>query len=247
MISMRKLPLIDRRGYSPHGCHFCLPPHGGDFRLMNRPLIGVIAVLAALAGCSAEADENSSLTEPGRTVQLGPPGESGRELTPDEVAKLSYPEHTDADVEFVHGMIAHHEQALQMTSLVEERSGSEDIPQLALRLEVSQQDELAQLNRWLEARDEPVPLAGARHHHDLMPGMLSDDQLTELATASGAEFDRLFLEYMIFHHEGAIAMVDMLVTGEGGQEPELNQLANHIDSDQRVEISRMKRLLAEMA
>lgn len=210
-----------------------------------RLCLSILAVVAAVTGCTAGPDEGAESIEPGRTVQLGEPGETGRELTPDEIAELRYPEHTDADVEFVHGMIAHHEQALQMTGLVEERSASDEIPRLAQRLEVSQQDELAQLTQWLEARDEQVPLAGARHDHGVMPGMLTDEQLTELATASGAEFDRLFLEYMIFHHEGAVVMVDVLLTGEGGQEPELNQLANHIDADQRVEISRMKRLLAD--
>lgn len=215
--------------------------------MMKPRSIAIFAVVAALTGCTSEGDEDPEGTEPGRTVQLGAPGEAGRELTPDEIAELTYPEHTDADVEFVHGMIAHHEQALQMTGLVEERTASDDISRLALRMEVSQQDELALLNQWLEARDESVPLAGARHDHGQMPGMLTDEQLAELAAASDREFDRLFLEYMIFHHEGAVVMVNMLLTGEGGQDPELNQMANHIDADQRVEIARMKRLLAEMS
>jgi uncharacterized protein (DUF305 family) len=214
---------------------------------MKPRSIAILAVVAALAGCTSEADDDPASAEPGRTVQLGAPGETGRELTPDEIAELTYPAYSDADVAFVQGMIAHHEQALQMTGLVEERTASEDIPRLALRLEVSQQDELGQLTQWLEARGERVPLPGGRHDHGGLPGMLTNEQLSELAAAGGNEFDRLFLEYMILHHEGAIVMVDMLLTGEGGQEPGLNQLANHIDADQRVEIARMKRLLAEMS
>ena len=77
-------------------------------------------------------------------------------------------------------------------------------------------------------------------------GMLTDEQLTELATASGAEFDRLFLEYMIYHHEGAITMVDDLRGGGGAQEPEMAQLVLHIESDQRIEIKRMQGLLDEL-
>ena len=209
-------------------------------------LAAAAAATAMLSGCTSDADQVA--TDPGRTVQLGGPGEDGRELTQDEIAGLGQPEYTDSDVAFVQGMIMHHEQALLMTSLVDERTARDDLPRLALRLDVSQHDEIAQLTAWLEARGEQVPLSGAQHHHghDQMPGILTDQQLTELAASSGAQFDRLFLEYMIFHHEGAIEMVDALLSGDGGQESELFQLASHIDGDQRVEISRMTRLLAEL-
>jgi uncharacterized protein (DUF305 family) len=80
-----------------------------------------------------------------------------------------------------------------------------------------------------------------------MPGMLTPDEMSQLAEAQGAEFDELFLRSMIRHHEGAVLMVEELLTsGEGGQDSEIFQLAQHIDADQRVEIARMKRLLAEL-
>jgi len=209
-------------------------------------LVAAAAAAAMLSGCTSDAEPVA--TDSGRTVQLGAPGEDGRELTQDEIAELGQPEYTDSDVAFVQGMIMHHEQALLMTSLVEERTARDDLPKLAQRLDVSQHDEIAQLTAWLEARGEQVPLSVAQQHHDhdRMPGMLTYEQLTELAESSGAEFDRLFLEYMIFHHEGAIEMVDELLGGDGGQESEVFQLASHIDGDQRVEISRMTRLLAEL-
>ena len=80
-----------------------------------------------------------------------------------------------------------------------------------------------------------------------MPGMLTAEELAQLEGASGAEFDRLFLQYMIRHHEGAVVMVEELLTeGFGGQEPQLFQLAQHIELDQQVEIARMKRVLTEL-
>lgn len=212
----------------------------------KRFIVGVLTVVA-LAGCTSGAEEAADAPTPGRVVQLGPPGESGRELSEEEIAKLGQPEHTYADVWFVQAMIPHHEQALVMTSLVADRTAREDLPRMAERIEISQQDEIAQLTHWLEARGEAVPLPGQRDHvHASMPGMLTDDELAELAAAEGPEFDRLFLEYMIRHHEGAVLMVEELLSGEGGQEPEVFQLARHIDADQRVEIARMRRLLAEL-
>jgi uncharacterized protein (DUF305 family) len=97
---------------------------------------------------------------------------------------------------------------------------------------------------WLEQRGEHVEHAG---HGDLMPGMLTDDELARLEAASGRRFDRLFLQSMIRHHEGAVTMVEQLLTGgQGGQESQLFQLAQHVEVDQQVEIARMKQLLTEV-
>jgi uncharacterized protein (DUF305 family) len=155
-------------------------------------------------------------------------------------------------------MIAHHRQAVEMTALVPQRAGSASIRTLARRIEVSQDDEILLMRHWLEARRAVVPDVHAHHGHHAghgahagpgtahdMPGMLTDAQLARLAAASGAEFDRLFLEFMIFHHEGALVMVADLFAAEGaGQETEIFQFASHVDSDQRMEIDRMRRLLS---
>jgi uncharacterized protein (DUF305 family) len=151
----------------------------------------------------------------------------------------------------VQGMISHHAQALVMTDLVADRTGRDDLPQLAERMDVSQRDEITQMEKWLEDRGEEVPDASAGHHHgdgELMPGMLTDDDLARLEAASGRDFDELFLLYMIRHHEGAVMMVaELLSSDDGGQESDVFRLAQHIDSDQNVEIARMKSLLAEIA
>jgi uncharacterized protein (DUF305 family) len=209
---------------------------------------GIAAILIALmlTGCSSSDDAAENTT---RVVQIGAPGETNRVLGPDEVAALETPGYTDGDVEFVQGMIHHHQQALEMIALVDERAGRSDLPLLATRMEVSQRDEITQLETWLVERDEEVP---DDHNHDdaaeLMPGMLTAEQLAQLEAASGTHFDALFLQYMIGHHEGAVMMVEELLTaGFGGQEPQVFQLAQNVEIDQQVEIARMKSVLAELA
>lgn len=150
--------------------------------------------------------------------------------------------YTEADVRFMHGMIPHHAQALEMTGLISERTANQQIRRLAQRIEISQRDEIARMRRWLETRGEPVP--GEHHHGALMPGMLTEEEMARLSAARGAKFDRLFLELMIHHHEGALVMVDELFTTDGaGQETEIFLFASHVDSDQRAEIARMRSML----
>lgn len=187
-------------------------------------------------------------------MQLGGPGETSRVLSSAEVAELGdAAPHTEADVAFVTGMIHHHRQALEMTALVADRAALPDLALLAERMSIGQTDEIVQLEQWLTTRGEPVPTHGDDHgespgsdHGDLMPGMLDDTQMAELAAASGETFDTLFLMSMIRHHEGAIAMVQALLDGGGGQEPAVFQLADGMSVDQAVEISRMKSVLAEL-
>jgi uncharacterized protein (DUF305 family) len=214
--------------------------------IARRTLLAALT-LVVLAGCSSDEDEPDAPP----VVQLGPPGETGTPLSEDEIAELDYAQYTEADVAFVQGMISHHAQALVMTDLVADRTGRDDLPQLAERMDVSQRDEIALMEQWLEDRGEEVPDASAGHHHgdgDLMPGMLTADDLASLEAASGRDFDELFLLYMIRHHEGAMMMVaELLSSDDGGQESEVFGLAQHIDSDQKIEIARMKSLLAEIA
>lgn len=205
------------------------------------------AVTCLLVGACGGDDAAPSAAS---IVQLGAPGETNRVLADDEVAALESPSFTEADVEFVHGMLAHHEQALVMTALVADRSPSADVPLFAERIDVSQRDEIDQMNRWLDARVGTSAGVDADHSagHGMLRGMLTPEQLAALEAARGDEFDRLFLEGMIQHHEGALAMADELVAGGlGGQEAELFQLVQHILSDQAIEISRMREMLAERA
>jgi uncharacterized protein (DUF305 family) len=206
--------------------------------------VALISSALIVAGCSGSDDDRAGAP----IVQIGAPGVTNRVLTDDELDALTVPAHTLADVAFVHGMIAHHQQALVMTALVEERTDRTDLPLLAERMDVSQRDEMAQMEQWLAARDVQLP-EGEDHaaHTGLMPGMLTPEQLDALAAAEGEDFDRLFLESMITHHLGAVQMVEELLTGGfGGQEPQVFQLAQHIEADQQVEIARMRTLLAEL-
>ena len=210
---------------------------------------------ALLAGCTGGDDEAQPSPSEAPVVQLGAPGQPNRVLTDQEIAELQRPATlSEADVRFVQSMIPHHAQALEMTGLVASRSDREDISQLSLRMEVSQRDEITLMEDWLRDRDQEIPGAGEHGHSlsaeagELMPGMLTDEEFAELEAASGTEFDQLFLQYMIRHHQGALQMVaDLLASEDGGQAPEVNQLALHIDADQRIEISRMDQLLAQLA
>ena len=113
--------------------------------------------------------------------------------------------YVQADVDFMQGMLHHHAQAIVMTDLIEGRAADPRVQLMGRRIELSQEGEMEMMVRWLERRGEEVPDLAHAHHgaHAHMPGMLSPEQLERLAAASGPEFDRLFLEYMIQHHEGA--------------------------------------------
>jgi uncharacterized protein (DUF305 family) len=150
-------------------------------------------------------------------------------------------------------MIGHHAQALAMTALIPDRTSRADMRLLGERITVSQRDEIALMRRWLQARHEPLPIAGATEHQSmpgmpmqeaLMPGMLNQAELKSLADATGVAFERMFLGFMIRHHEGAIAMVKELFGSPGaGQEPEAFRFASDVEADQRAEIARMRALL----
>lgn len=197
-------------------------------------------LLTVLLGCGSSPSDGT------RTVQPGAPGEPSRIEPAGDAVRSGY---TEADVRFMQGMITHHAQALAMAALVPGRTEREQLHRLARRIEISQESELALMERWLERRGEPVPDWTADHtaadpaEHGRMPGMATPEEMARLADARGSSFDRLFLELMIRHHEGALVMVEELLATEGaGQEPELFQFAAHVDADQRAEIARMRAL-----
>lgn len=220
---------------------------------MTSPVRAVTCCIAAVLWVGACSGDDDS-TPAARVVQPGAPGETSRVLQPDEVPDVAEPQHTDADVAFVHAMIEHHAQALRMTALVAGRTSRDDIPLFAERIELSQEDEIAWMIAWLEARAEAHHGAGHDEHgthgdsdaHELMPGMLTEEQFAALEAASGDEFDRLFLELMYLHHRGALETVQQLLDSGDGQQPELWRFVNHIDSDQRIEMGRIEMLLGEM-
>jgi uncharacterized protein (DUF305 family) len=148
------------------------------------------------------------------------------------------------DVAFLQAMIGHHAQALDMTALVAGRSERPIIARLAERIRASQVAEIGQMRRWLTARNESDTTP---EHHAHMPGMLTADEMRRLERAQGDAFDRLFLELMIRHHEGALTMVaDLLATESAGLDPEVFRLASEVDADQRAEIARMQQILSTL-
>jgi uncharacterized protein (DUF305 family) len=150
-----------------------------------------------------------------------------------------------ADVRFMQGMIAHHAQALEMAALIPSRSTTEQMRLLGERIDVSQRDEINAIRSWLRKRGEAVPDSTSPHAgHERMPGMLTAEEMARLAAAHGTEFDRLFLEFMIHHHEGALTMVATLFATPGAtQESQIYSFASDVDADQRAEIRRMRTML----
>lgn len=197
----------------------------------------------------AAASSPAAAQGPARIVQPGAPGQPTRTISAADAADVSAVRHTAADVQFMHGMIGHHAQALEMTALVAARSAREDLHALALRIEVSQADEMAMMKEWLTQRGEAVPAGHAHHGHDaaLMPGMLTAAQMQRLRDSHGAAFETGFLEGMIQHHEGALVMVrELFATPGAGQEPALFSFASDVEADQAMEIRRMRALLKEL-
>ena len=186
---------------------------------------------------------------------------------------------TEADVEFVTGMIGHHAQALIMSDLAPTNGASPQVQTLAARIINAQKDEIALMQQWLRDRGQPVPMVridglnltiemsapeGQMDHnehnehnehagHDMhageahmMPGMLTQEQLEELAAAFGPEFDRLFLTGMIAHHGGAVTMVTDLFAVDGtGQDEAVFKLASDVQVDKLTEIARMELMLEQ--
>lgn len=161
------------------------------------------------------------------------------------------------------GMIHHHNQAVVMTALIEERTDNKQLRLIGKRISQSQQDEMNFMRRWLEQRGEPTTMQMAMtggpghtaHAHDsmkaadehLMPGMLTKVQMDALRDAKGTEFDRLFLTGMIQHHNGALVMVrELFDTAGSGQDAELFTFATDVDSGQRAEIKSMQTLLSKI-
>jgi uncharacterized protein (DUF305 family) len=162
--------------------------------------------------------------------------------------------YSEADVEFMAGMIPHHAQAVLIAGWAGSHGARSDIRVLCERIVVGQRDEIATMRTWLRDRGEPVPAADATHHrmktngleHDmLMPGMLTPEELARLDKARGPEWDRLFLEAMIRHHQGALKMVDDLFNAHGAlQDEDVFKFVSDIYADQTTEIERMQKMLA---
>ena len=189
---------------------------------MMRTLMSVaFAVVAALtvAGCGSDTDSNDSTDSSGAQFN-------------------------DADVTFAQSMIPHHQQAVEMATMAQERASSADVKQLAERIEAAQGPEIDTMAGWLEnwgQQVSPDSEGGMEHSGGDMSGMISDADMESLGTATGAEFDQMFLEMMIEHHTGAIEMAK--AEQQDGESPDAIALAEKIEADQTAEMAQMENLL----
>lgn len=213
----------------------------------RTPGLAVALVAVLLTACAGTEDAPAPT---GRIIQGAAPGQAGAVLT--EMPSMQPVEVTADDVSFMRHMIVHHGQALQMTELVGERSGRQDVPLFAERIHLSQEDEIRLMEEWLQTHRLAVlridDAGGGHGAHALgqMPGMITEEQLAELEAADGEDFDRLFLRLMYAHHDGAVTMVQDLQEGEQGTDPILWNLVTDIDSDQRIEMDRILQMQEEM-
>jgi uncharacterized protein (DUF305 family) len=216
---------------------------------------GRLAAAVATAAACRSAAPGAPTPPPERAPRFPPPSSAEAPRPAASPARRGY---TEADVRFMQGMIGHHAQALAMTDLLPSRTARDDMKLLAERIALSQRTEIAMMQRWLRERGEAVPDSARVQHMAMghavpghgpsaMPGMASAEELARLAAATGTDFDRRFLQLMVRHHEGAIAMVRALFASPGaGQESELFRFASDVDADQRAEIARMRALLGAL-
>jgi uncharacterized protein (DUF305 family) len=179
----------------------------------------------------------------------------GTPLAAQSATAPAHPAFLPADAEFMTGMIGHHAQAILIAGWAPSHGASQPILLLTERIVSGQQDEIDLMKRWLSDFGQPVP-EGKAHYmsgmdmsdmgHASMPGMLSQAQLEQLDAARGPEFDRLFLTFMIQHHEGAIVMVNRLFGQGAGEEERSFRFASDVYADQTTEIDRMQKMLAAL-
>ena len=210
-------------------------------RLLRYACLGVI-----LLGLSTV-----SMAQDVPIIQPGAPGDSVRELSAEEAIKIADTSYSPDDVKFMQDMIPHHNQAVQMAALVADRTNWPELLDVAGRIDASQVDEIEFMKQWLGERGEPVPdptAHGAMHTSHEMAGMASPKDMGRLAQLEGTAFDRLFLELMITHHEGAVTMVEELLEQPGSAyDPVLFEFANDVTNDQSAEIERMSGRLVSLS
>ena len=220
---------------------------------LNQPLFAkrravLLAGIAALALSSPVAFAQKSVLPV--IVQPGAPGQPTRTLPPGTHGML--PPRSAAEIEFMQGMIMHHEQAVEMTALIPSHTENKDVRLLGARISRSQSDEIHFMQHWLMARGEPATMGMpgmpgmdmSGHAMPLMPGMLTPEQMEALRKARGPEFDHLFLTGMIQHHGGALTMVhDVYKQAGAGQDADFFDFTTDVDTGQRAEIRIMQGLL----
>ncbi|GAB3850269.1 DUF305 domain-containing protein [Nesterenkonia populi] len=194
-------------------------------------LAGLLAASLVLSSCAQDGDQGSS-----------PAGEHDQHTPEATDAQFN-----EADVEYVSGMIVHHQQAVEMSDLLlEEDDADPDAAALAEDIRAAQQPEIDEMETWLAAwGHETSDEDEHREHGASHEGMMSEGDLEQLETASGEEASRLFLEQMIIHHEGAVSMAEDHL--ENGESPDALELSENVISEQSAEISQMQEMLEDLS
>ena len=185
-------------------------------------------------------------------IQPGAPGEPSKSLNEEDATNIANTSYIKADVDFLQGMIIHHQQAIVMSNMAENRTNNKVILELAKRIEVSQEDEINFMGSWLKERDEYETKINSHNHMDhmhlKMVGMASKIQLDKLEMSDSSDFDRLFLQLMIAHHDGALEMVKELKKYPGSAyDPILNEFVSDLVNDQGIEIERMNTIAVNIS
>ena len=204
------------------------------------PHLGIVAVLLAAVACAPGARTGAVTATPPRPDA---PADAAHHDHMTMLPASAGQGHTLADVRFMQDMIGHHAQAITMALLAPSRSESDHVQKLARKIDISQRDEIKFMQQWLRERNQGVP-DSAQAHAMQMPGMLTPAQMTQLAATRGREFDRLFLRFMIQHHEGALTMAKALFASrDAAQDSDLFRFATDVVTDQGDEIWVMQSML----
>ncbi len=214
--------------------------------ILSRHVLAGCSVIGILAASAAAVAQEVPIVQPGA------PGQAPRVLSAEEAVQIADTRFAPVDVQFMRDMIQHHRQAVAMAALVKDRTNRQELLDVAGRIDASQADEIAFMETWLRERGQAAPGPAAAHAmhamHDAMPGMSTPEQMAALAAARGPAFDRLFLERMIDHHEGAVEMVEELHEQPGSAyDPTLFEFTNDVTNEQQAEIDRMSALLVGLS
>ncbi|WP_033314602.1 DUF305 domain-containing protein [Streptomyces iakyrus] len=205
-------------------------------KLVRRTALAVTAGAAALvlSACGGGGHDMSSMG-----------GDS--DSSPSATASAKAGDHNDQDVSFAEEMIQHHRQAIEMADLAADRASSQEVKDLATKIKGAQDPEIKTMSGWLTSWGEEVPAdMSGMEGHDMsssMPGMMSSEDMDKLEKASGAEFDKMFLEMMVKHHEGAVEMAKTQ-KAEGKYGP-ATKLADDVITAQTAEIEQMDKMLGK--
>jgi len=222
--------------------------------ILRRP--SVFAFVRSLL-LSGSVLAGAALAQNAPILQPGAPGQPTRPINPQDAIRIADTRFSPDDVRFMQEMITHHQQAIDMAALVKDRTNRQEIIAVARRIDASQADEMKFMKTWLRERGQSEPDAHAMHRmhaaaagdagHEV-PGMATPEQMAAMAAAKGLAFDRMFLQRMIAHHEGAVTMANKLLDRPGSAyDPVLFEFVNEVINDQKAEIKRMDALVPALA